>query len=326
MSWYACQKTLAEQASKALFAVKSKLNQFGPLSINVLFKIFDSKILPILTYGSEVWFGHESMDIERVHHDFCKYVLKITRQAPNAFVRGELGRYRIYNTRCMKLIKYWLRLLHLPNSRFPKVCYKLQCKWLDAKTQTNCWAREVRDVLLRSGFCYAWYNQGVGNERLFLRNFEQKLTDIDISFWYSEVENMSRLRTYRILKARFCCESFLQDNLFQTHKQILVKFRGGLLDFRVNTGRFESVPYDQRICPICKSEIENEYHFLLVCPYYDHLRQKFIPSYFFVYPSEIKFKMLMNLNNTQLRLKLCQYLISSLKLRAEILSGVYISI
>ena len=28
LSWYACQKTLAEQASKALFVVKSNLAQF----------------------------------------------------------------------------------------------------------------------------------------------------------------------------------------------------------------------------------------------------------------------------------------------------------
>ena len=56
LSWYVCQKTLAEQASEALFSIKSKLSQFGSLPSNVLFKIFDTKILPILTYGAEIWF------------------------------------------------------------------------------------------------------------------------------------------------------------------------------------------------------------------------------------------------------------------------------
>ena len=41
------QKTLANQASKALFAVKSKLTQFGDVNLSVLI-IFDIKILPIL--------------------------------------------------------------------------------------------------------------------------------------------------------------------------------------------------------------------------------------------------------------------------------------
>ena len=41
LSWFVCQKTLAEQAPKALFAIKSKLSQFGALSSNILFKIVD---------------------------------------------------------------------------------------------------------------------------------------------------------------------------------------------------------------------------------------------------------------------------------------------
>ncbi|MEW8546871.1 MAG: reverse transcriptase domain-containing protein [Candidatus Thiodiazotropha sp.] len=62
LSWYVCQKTLAEQGSKALFAIRSKLTQFGTLSANLLFKIFDTKVLPILTYGAEIWFNHVSLD------------------------------------------------------------------------------------------------------------------------------------------------------------------------------------------------------------------------------------------------------------------------
>ena len=56
---YVCQKTLAEQTSNALFSIKSKLSRFGSLSANKLFKYFDTKILPILTYGAEVWVDHE---------------------------------------------------------------------------------------------------------------------------------------------------------------------------------------------------------------------------------------------------------------------------
>lgn len=69
-SWFMAQKTLANQASKALFAIKSKLTQFGDVNFSVLFKIFDTKILPILLYGSEIWFSHTSVDIKRVHNRF----------------------------------------------------------------------------------------------------------------------------------------------------------------------------------------------------------------------------------------------------------------
>ena len=319
LSWYVCQKTLAEQASKALFAIKSKLSQFGALSSNILFKIFDTKILPILTYGAEIWFEHESKDIEKVHTDFCKYVLKVTKFTPNAFARGELGRYTIGHVRSLKFIKYWIRILKMSNDRFPKICYKLQCKWLEGNPRTNCWVRNLRDLLLAYGFGYAWYNQGVGNELTFLRRFEQKEKDIDISLWFMEVTDMNRLRTYRILKDRFCFEDYLNDNMCVSYKQLFVKFRGGLLDLKANTGRFEGIPYHERICQVCNSDIETEMHFLLECPYYDHLRQEFIPLRFHMYPSEIQFKNLLNQRNLEIRIKTCQYLIQALRLRNTIL-------
>ena len=56
LSWYMCQKTLAEQALKAVFSLKSNLKKFGPLSVNLLLKIFDTKIMPILTYAAEICF------------------------------------------------------------------------------------------------------------------------------------------------------------------------------------------------------------------------------------------------------------------------------
>ena len=57
------------------------MSQFG--SLPIFFKIFDTKILPILTYGAEVWFEHESKGIEKIHNDFCKYVLKVSKYSPN---------------------------------------------------------------------------------------------------------------------------------------------------------------------------------------------------------------------------------------------------
>ena len=121
LSWHACQKTLAEQASKAIFAVKYYLAQFGTLSVDMLFKIFDTKILPILTYGAEIWSSHRGSDVEKVHHDFCKYVLKVSKLTPNVLVRGELGCYTIDTIRTEIPIKYWLKLLQMPNERLPKI-------------------------------------------------------------------------------------------------------------------------------------------------------------------------------------------------------------
>ena len=82
-----CQKSLAEQASKAMFAVKSSLVNYTNISTDILFKVFDSKVQPILTYGAELWFPHSATDIEVVYSKLCKYVCSLTTLATSEHLR-----------------------------------------------------------------------------------------------------------------------------------------------------------------------------------------------------------------------------------------------
>ena len=68
---------------------------FDDVKPDVQAKIFYCKILPILFYGSELWFSHASHDIEIVHRKFCKFLLNLPIQAPKCFIRSELRRYSI---------------------------------------------------------------------------------------------------------------------------------------------------------------------------------------------------------------------------------------
>ena len=53
--------TLASQAEKALSIVRRIIWKVGHPKLHVSFKIFDSRIVPILYYGSETW-GHTYQD------------------------------------------------------------------------------------------------------------------------------------------------------------------------------------------------------------------------------------------------------------------------
>ena len=175
-SSYMCQKTLANQASMAWFAVKSRLSSFWGVKPNVLFKIFDCEILTILMYGSKLWFNHQSPDIEIVHNKFCKYVFNLPVQAPSCFVRSELGRHSLSPYKYTRAITYWLRILNLPNDRLPKRFYKLQRRW--TVTDTDCWATQIRNILFRVGFGDVWLNHRVGHVPHFLKVFKTRLLDM----------------------------------------------------------------------------------------------------------------------------------------------------
>ena len=54
----------------------------------------------------------------------------------------------------------------------------------------------------------------------------------------------------------------------------------------VRTASAEGLSRKSRFCKLCNTAVENEYHFLFVCTYYDSLRKQFLPDYFVNYPSE----------------------------------------
>ena len=55
------------------------------------------------------------------------------------------------------------------------------------------------------------------------------------------------------------------------------RFRLGLSDIMMNSGRQRSVPRQMRVYPFCPAYIEDEFHVLLVCTAYSSLREKNIP-------------------------------------------------
>ena len=88
-----CKKSLNQQASKAMFALLSKCNS-SDLSIDwCAFHLFDKIVLPIFTYGCQVWGNGNNSLIENVHMTFCKYIVGVRKSTPNCIVYGELGRY-----------------------------------------------------------------------------------------------------------------------------------------------------------------------------------------------------------------------------------------
>ena len=305
-SWYMCQKTLADQATKAIFSLKTHLHRFGPLPASIMFKIFDTKIQPILSYGSEIWFTHEAKDIDTVHSKFCKYVLRINWSAPNTFVRGELGRYSMYCNRILKAIKYWFRVLRMNDNRLPAQCYKLQYGW--AERNIDCWAYHIRHFLFTYGFGHVWISQGVGDISLFCNELKQRLHDVDIQAWRESLTSSSRLILYNYIKHDFARESYLEQIENPYYRSLIVKLRGGLLPLLYNTGFYTNTPIDQRLCPACSLLVEDEYHVIVICHKYSSLRRTFLPEILFVNPCHDKFVSILSHADSSLLISIARFL------------------
>ncbi len=56
------------------------------------------------------------------------------------------------------------------------------------------------------------------------------------------------------------------------HRAILAKFRAGILPFSIETGHFQNIPREFRLCTMCNNNvIEDETHFIFYCNQYNDL-------------------------------------------------------
>ena len=82
-------------------------------------------------------------------------------------------------------------------------------------------------------------------------------------------------------KTELKMENYLNNIYVEKYRIALTKFRLSSNDLAIEKGRYTNVEIDLRYCEHCNQNvIENEYHFLLVCPKYRHLRVKFFKTYF----------------------------------------------
>jgi len=95
-------------------------------------------------YGSEIWGSGKYDLIERVQTKACKFFLGVNSSTPNCAALGECGRSSLHTRQLIRLIKYWLRILRLPENRYPKIAYKMLHR-LDENGKTN-WASAVKNV------------------------------------------------------------------------------------------------------------------------------------------------------------------------------------
>ena len=82
-----------------------------------------------------------------------------------------------------------------------------------------------------------------------------------------------KLRTYIKHKKKLEMEKYLNNNDFKG-RRMLSRIRSGTNNLRIETGRYDKLKIEDRICKICNDGIEDEEHFLHTCTAYIDLRKE----------------------------------------------------
>ena len=273
MSLQESAKQLALKGKRALFDVLRLHSRLEQMTRNTFFKIFDSKIQPILLYSSEVWgvLVKDNNPIESVHLFACKIFLNVAARTPNKMAYGELGRHPLQIICYIRAIQYWFRLLKMDSERLPNQAYRMLMN-LDSNGKCNC-ASSIRLVLQSLGFGYVWLAQGVTRENCFLRMFKQRLTDVFRQDWMAGINSSDRFIHYRKFKSVLEPEKYLDSIRQKCFRDALIGFRLGISDINVHKNRYKAsdLPTGNGF-PFCPGVEENECHLCLKCSMYNDIR------------------------------------------------------
>lgn len=268
---------LALKGKKAAFNCIRALRKFSDISKSCFFKLFDIQIQPIMMYGAEVWGAHHVESVEKVHTMVCKRFLNVPLRTPNKLVYGELGRYPLFINSCVRTVKYWLRILAMNDERLPKQAYKMLLK-VDENAK-QCWVTRLKTILCNLGFNEVWNQQSVGHERAFLVTLKERLIAQYNIDWWNAINSSDRFNVYFSFKTILCAEQYFEWVSVKCFRDALVKLRLGVLPINVNKFRFSDND-NAKICQCCNRKVvEDEYHFVCICPLYAEYRFKYFGQY-----------------------------------------------
>ena len=283
-------------------------------------KLFDALVSPILNYGAEVWGMYEAKDVEILHNKFCRWTLNVRKSTNLVGLYGELGRPPLCILRKIIMIRYWMKLLKSEDNFIPKQIYFMLKQDADnnkSYSGTN-WAYQVKHILDSIGLSNIWIQQY--DIDIPFNLIKQRILDIYKQTWYVAVNNSNRLLLYSRYKHEFIFEKYLDFIVEKKYRIALSQFRLSSHDLEIERGRYADVDRADRICHFCNNnQIENEYHFLLICPLYSELRKLYMKRYYYQWPTLNKFDKLMSSNNKTVVVKLAKYIYFASQLRKQTL-------
>ena len=113
--------------------------------------------------------------------------------------------------------------------------------------------------------CLSFANITIQMPRLFPSNLSDKMMHKFTEDWSSTLNTDTsrrgnggnKLRTNKLFKSEFKVEDYCKMLLSFKHRSSFAKLRCSVAPIRIETGRYEGLSVEERICPFC-SDIEDK--------------------------------------------------------------------
>ena len=213
-------------------------------------------------------------------------------------VYGETGHIQLSLIAESRMLSYWCKMAYSKTQhKFTHVFLKLM-NALNEKGQLEFkWGNKVRNLLNSYGLGGLWDTSANDiSVEWFRRALDLRISDTSRQNWASEVAQHASCTCYRMFKEEFTFEKQLLD-IDSKLAKVMIQFRCANFPIPARKNRFTSHATSSE-CEKCHREIGDEFHYLLVCPFFNKIRKKFIPALYLTAPNCLKFKNLISTTNT----------------------------
>ena len=214
------------------------------------------------------------------------------KTTPSVFIYRELNIYPLKLRRYLRIFKYWLKIIELPDTEPVKSVYNILKEDIIDSPDTVNWVSLLKKILYESGLGLLWENQLSlpENKSYYTALFKDRIQDIILQNFNEDLEKISNNRLYKHIDHDFYGKDYLTEIKYNHLRIALSRLRLGSHNFMVERGRWTRPPLDHpnRICKEC-DELEDEFHIFFECTRYGLLRKQYLPSYLLNRPSMEKF-------------------------------------
>ncbi len=181
----------------------SRINNLD-LPIDLQLKLFDHTVLPILTYGSEIW-GFENLDIiEEFTPNFSEELQKSRKSTPLYMLYAELGRHPLAVIVKTKMLSFWNRIVSGKQYKLSFMVYE----YISAlPTFHSKWTHFIQQILNETGHPGAFVN---ATEKVNIKHIKATLVDQFIQTWNVKLNESGKGRNYNIFKGSVNLENYFK--------------------------------------------------------------------------------------------------------------------
>ena len=259
LSFESCSKTLAESGGRALGAIISKFKLFKEMGFNAFTKMFETGVIPVTDYGSAIWGFSKNNHAELIQNKAARYFLGVHNFTPIAALQGEMGWLPSKHRKYLNMLRFWNRLQNMPNDRLTKHVFNTEYHNFD---DYKNWTQNVKEIFTQLNLLPIFQSSSVCD----LDICQKRAFEAAEKEWRSVLKTKPKLRTYINFKSNLSTTDYVKTITNRYERSILAKYRCGILQLHIETGRFNNTKLEDRLCKICNdNNIENEYHFLCIC-------------------------------------------------------------